>query len=254
MKKPRILLWDIETSFNLATVFSLYQDRGIPYTALLQERYILCAAFKEHGKPGVWGHSLHHYTSWDEDHRDDEEIVWRIYDELKGADAIVAHYGDAFDIKFFNSRAVYHGLPPLPPIIQIDTYKIAKQKFKFNSNRLDYLGEFLGCGRKLKTDHSLWMGCWEGDEKAMEKMYKYNKQDVVLLDQVFSRLVPYVPSKVNYSLFNHEEVCCPVCGSTNYIRDERTYTRRGVFQRYECKDCMHWFQGSKNLNTTSKVK
>ena len=53
MAEPRILLWDIETTHNLAAVFRLGNDDYIPHDNVVQERYIVTAAYKWLDKPAV---------------------------------------------------------------------------------------------------------------------------------------------------------------------------------------------------------
>ena len=195
--KPKIKVWDIETSFNLLVAFSLYNDNGISHKQLRGERYMLTAAFRNYGEKEVRGYGIHQYDLWDKDHRDDYAVVKACHDELSDCDAIVAHYGDRFDLPFFNGRCLYHGLEPIQDIIQVDTLKIARKHFKLNSNRLDYIGQYLGLGKKNDTNLGLWTRCYEGDLKAMEEMLKYNIQDVDLLYDVYEVLKPYAPAKVN---------------------------------------------------------
>ena len=52
----------------------------------------------------------------------------------------------------------------------------------FTSNRLDYLAEFLGVGRKIEADYGMLMNTMQGDAVTLKKMVKYNKQYVVLLE------------------------------------------------------------------------
>ncbi|MGH7867674.1 MAG: hypothetical protein ACREP9_08610 [Candidatus Dormibacteraceae bacterium] len=79
----------------------------------------------------------------------------------------MAHNGDYFDIPWVKGRLLFHGLPPMRPIPTIDTKALASRHFYLNSNRLDYLGQYLGVGKKIKTDYDLWLDCMNGDEKAL---------------------------------------------------------------------------------------
>ena len=255
MSKPKIKIWDIETSFNLLVAFGLYNDNGISHKQLLGERYILCAAFRDYGSKKVRGYSIHEYDTWDKDPHDDWAVVKAIHDELSDCDAIVAHYGDRFDLPFFNARAAFHGLEPIANIIQIDTCKIARKHFKFNNNRLDYIAKFFGLEGKSSTNMQLWLDCWNGDVKAMKEMLDYNKQDVDVLYDVYEKLKPYAPAKINYSLFNNLEVCCPHCGSTDIHYRGHYYTRRGKFPKFQCQECGGWgSDASKEKDVPSKVK
>lgn len=239
MSKPKILAWDIETSHNILASFTLYEKRGltIPHSHILKERQILCASWSMIGDRAV--HSAHVTAGGN-----DREVVRQLHDVLSNVDAVVHHHGDFFDLRYFNARALYHGMRPIPPIIQIDTKKIAKAKFLFNSNRLDYLGQFLGVGKKIKTDGDLWLECLKGNPKAIEKMVRYNRQDVRLLKRVFAKLRPYVPAKINYQLFGDPDAC-PSCGSCKTQHRGYAYTKERKYPRRQCQSCGSWFRGRK---------
>lgn len=254
--EPNVLIWDIETGYNVATIFSLLNHNMLPASAIINERYIISGAFKRLGMGGApFSVSLlGDINRFKKDPTDDKYVVTEIHKILSEADAIVAHYGDNFDIKFFNTRAVFHGLDPLPPIIQIDTYKIAKSKFKFNSNRLDYIGKFLGLGGKIHTTWELWLRCLNGNRAAVKEMVKYNKQDVALLEKVYQKLAPYVPAKVNRALYHAGEVCA-LCSSPNIHPRGYTHTRTRTYRRFKCGDCSHWTQSTRcEPETTAQQK
>jgi hypothetical protein len=175
---------------------------------------------------------------------------------MEEADCIVAHNGDQFDVKFLNTRAIYHGLPALPPITSVDTYKVAKLKFRFNSNRLDYLGKLFGFGGKKHTPPGLWLDVLKGDKKAVKIMTDYNKRDVTLLESVFKKLIPYIPNYLNRELFGGTG--CPRCGSKKIQSRgvQRAITR--TYQRFQCQNakCMGWFRlvkANKDSNAKHRV-
>ena len=69
---------------------------------------------------------------------------------------IVAHNGDRFDIPWINTRCLYHRLDPLPKVKILDTYKECKNAFYLNSNRLDYVSQYIKRKGKLKEPLS-WL-------------------------------------------------------------------------------------------------
>lgn len=255
-RKPKIKIWDIETSHNLLLAFSLLNKNMISYKQILEERYIISAAFRDWGRPTktTRGYGIHEYDLWDKDPHDDWAVVKAIHDELSDCDAIVAHYGNKFDLPFFNGRALYHGLDPIPPIIQIDTYNIAKKHFKLNSNRLDYLAKIVGIPGKISTDLDLWLEVFKGNEKAAERMLKYNVQDVNVLHDVFDAIKIYAPSQVNQTLFLDKETGCAHCGSDNIHYRGYYPTKRSLFRKFQCQDCGAWGSHAKREKTKSIVK
>ena len=38
------------------------------------------------------------------------------------------------------------------------------------------------------------------------------------------------------------EIKCPECNSTSWIRRGKEYSRHGIFQKYQCKECYRFFK------------
>lgn len=246
-KAPRILLWDIETSFNVVAAFSLFNDAPINYRNILQEWHVISVSWKWLGEKKV------HSVSVADDPvmfrlnpHNDFFILAKMLELFAEADAVVHHYGDKFDLPKINARLAYWKLGPLKPVIQIDTKKIASKYFKFNSNRLDYLGMFLGLGRKKETDPDLWLRCLQGDINAVEDMVKYNKSDVLLLEKVFERLYPFAAVSINRRLFMDKDDVCPKCGSKHITYRGYRYTTARKYRRFQCADCGSWSHSNKH--------
>ena len=233
-RKPKILFYDLETFPNEGLFWDLKVDGYLSHESITKERNIICGSWKWQGEKEV-----NSICVTPTHPRNDRKVVEKLHSVIKQADAIVHHHGDSFDLPWLKARCVYWGLEPLPPVIKIDTRKIARANFYFNSNKLDYLARYLGLGEKIRTDYNLWKDCLKGDEKALEKMVRYNKRDVVLLEYVFDILLPWIPAKLNQVLFAEREVC-QHCGSNKIQYRGFHYTRSNKFRRYQCKDCGSW--------------
>lgn len=232
MSKPRIILLDLETTPNLVTTWGLKIDGFIPPCNLVKERHILSAAWKHLGIDKV--KSIHFQSKkLPAGAEPDYWICAALLDVLNHADGVIAHNGDNFDMKWIMARLIRNGFPPPKPVIQVDTLKIARSKFLFNSNKLDYLGDFLGVGRKIETNFQLWRDCMFGTGKvqraAIKTMVAYNEEDVNLLERVFEKLRPFVPSKINCALFvedaGPDSRICPTCGRDTLHFEGFSYTR-----------------------------
>lgn len=241
MTDPRIMYWDIETSLAVMAAFGLYQE-VTSHDNIINDWHIISGSWKFKGKNHVHGVCISKPGK-------DLEVVKALHAALKSADVIVAHNGDKFDLKKFNTRAIFHGLKPLPPIRTVDTLKLARKHFKFTSNRLDYIAQYLGCEGKAHTEKGLWMRALQGDKAAYKDMLKYNKQDVLVLEAIADKMAPYVEPYINQALFYGED-CCPKCASSNYIFDGYRYTGQGKYRRYECRDCGKQWQDSKASRRT----
>jgi hypothetical protein len=254
MAEPTIIIWDLETSHNVQAAFSLLEEY-VPYSNIIQERFIVCASWKELGSKRVESVSiLDDKKRFSKDASDDYHVCKVLHEVLSKADACVAHNGNKFDLKMLEGRFLYHGLGPLPPLIKIDTLTTARSRFRLNANNLDYLGKYLGVGRKIKVDNELWLDVLKGDAKAIEKMVVYNKQDVLLLEKVFMKLRPWMSDYLNRELFGG--IGCPRCGSTK-VQSRGTHKAISrVYKRFQCQNpkCMGWFREMKGTtNVKSRV-
>jgi hypothetical protein len=240
--QPKILFWDIETTHNVVAVFRLYGEDYISPSNLIQERYIVCAAWKWAGQKKVHSVATTDFKSlYKKNPHDDKLVVETLHEVLSEADIIVAHNGDKYDTKFFAGRALHHALPPLPPIVSVDTLKVARSRFLLNSNKLDYLGQYLGLGKKISTAPGLWLRVLQGDPAAVKEMVHYCKGDVTLLEDVFEELRPYVPKHLVRLI--EGSTACPRCGGDSNIQSRgKQATTTQVYQRFQCLDCGGWFR------------
>jgi hypothetical protein len=241
MSKPKILLYDIETAPRLGYVWGEYEQNVI---RVVKESYILCFSYKWFGDKTVKVVSLPDFKLYKRDREDDRDVVralWSLFDE---ADYLIGHNSDSFDNRWAAKQFVYHSMKPPSPNIWIDTKKIAKRYFRFDSNSLDKLGEFLGVGRKVKHDGvDTWFDCMSGDVKAWRTMIRYAKGDVDLLERVYLKLRPYHTSHPNINSLPGMLDACPKCGSKNIIARGSIPTNIGRKRRWSCNDCGGWSVG-----------
>lgn len=239
--KPKILFIDVETFPNIVMSWGLWVDGMLDHNNIVQERSIICGAWKWQGDKRIHSVAINPKKP-----HDDSRVVRELHAIVSSADAVVGHNSDKFDMRWLRARAAYYGLPPIPPVIQIDTLKIAKAAFYFNSNKLDYLSKFLGVGSKIKTEFGLWKECLGGSKKALDKMVEYNKHDIVLLEEVYNILAPHIPSKLNKVLWSDREVC-QHCGSAAIQYRGVHYTRSNKFRRYQCTKCGCWSRSTRPI-------
>lgn len=239
----KILLYDIETSPLLSYVWGLWQQDVLKVEA---DWYMLCFAAKWLGKRKIITSALSDYPLYKKNKENDREVIKALWKLLDEADIVIAHNGDRFDIRKSNARFIAHGLGPPSPYITIDTLKIARKYFKFDSNKLDELGRHLKIGRKVHTGGmKLWFDCMSGDLTAWRKMIRYNKQDVRLLQDVYLKLRPWHENHPSTNGINDEERRCTVCQSTNIHSRGKKQVASGLsyYKRYKCMDCGKWLKG-----------
>lgn len=234
----KILLLDIETSPNTAHVWGLWQN-DVSISQLLESSYVLCWAAKWVGKKTVLFDSIHQSTQ--------EVMLQGIHALLDEADVVIHYNGKKFDIPTLNKEFLLAGMNPPSPYKQIDVLLTVKSQFRFPSNKLDYVAQRLGLGQKHHHEgHALWVKCMAGDKKAWVTMKTYNKKDVILLEKVYNRVLPWIknhPNRASYS--EHPAHSCPNCGGTHLTKQGTVTSVTGRWQRYQCQGCGTWSKGEK---------
>lgn len=251
--KPHIVFFDLETMPNLIESMKVFpqlsQYPGLTLKATINS--IICFGYKIQGQKKSKVINAWDFNEWNSDINNDEKLVKEAYKILINADVVITHNGKRFDWKFFQTRLMAHGLPPLKKIIHIDTCAEAKRNLFLFNNRLNTLAKLLTKIEKL--DHEgwgLWVKVMQKDEKAMKIMSKYCKQDVDVLEQVFLKLRPFITQIPNHNFFKNDILgFCPTCGSANIIKNGQRYTKQGPKQQYSCNDCGSWStQGKKYIS------
>jgi DNA polymerase elongation subunit (family B) len=240
-KNLRIVLFDLETLPDFKEAMKVWPGLsaypGLTLKASISS--VICAGWKVFGQKRVECINAWDYPEWLKDVNDDRKVVEAISKILVGADVVVTHNGRSFDWKFLQTRLTRHGFPPLPKLVHIDTKNECKKNLLLFNNRLQTASRFLTSEEKLENGGwELWVKVSERDPKAMRKMVKYCRQDVVALEAVFARLIPFVKLP-NANMFK-EEMVCPTCASTDLQRRGERITVQKRFQRYQCKGCGAW--------------
>jgi predicted PolB exonuclease-like 3'-5' exonuclease len=241
----KILLLDIESSPNVAHVWGLWQQ-NVGINQLMESSYVLCWAAKWLGEDEIIFDSVHQSKP--------KKMLKGIYDLLNAADAVIHYNGTKFDIPTLNKEFLLHNYVPPSPYKQIDLLRVARSQFRFPSNKLDYVAQRLGLGKKQEHEgHDLWVKCMNGDKDAWKRMETYNIQDVVLLESLYCRLLPWIKNHPNSNLFADSPVC-PTCAGTQLQKRGSAVSSTGTYQRYQCKDCGSWSQGTKSIKPSVEVK
>ncbi len=240
----KILIIDIETAPNLAHVWGLWKQ-NIAVSQLIIPSYILCWAAKWVGKRKIYFQSIHNVSEL--------QMLQEAHALLDEADVVMHFNGARFDVPTLNNGFIKHKLKPPSPYKQIDILKTTKARFRFPSNKLEYVARFLGLGGKIRHyGHQLWVDCMVGLDSAWRIMERYNKRDITLLEKVYDRVKPWIKGHPNYGLYGDGMVCTN-CGSKNLNRRGYAYTVVSKYQRYQCKDCGHWVRGTGTEKRECKV-
>lgn len=230
MPNPKIVAFDIESS-NLSGNFG----------------FILCIGYKYvgEGKPTII--KISDFPLFKKDSTNDREVVKAIYDVLVDADAWLGHYSTRFDVPFINSRLIYHGLKPLPPMTastHIDTWRISRNHLKLNSNRLDTIAKFLEVkDQKTALSGPIWIRAMAGHKPSLDYVYKHCYYDVLCLEQVYEKIKSLYPDHFNVNIVTREFNNCPRCGKGPLVKRGYYYAKTTQTARYNCKGCGAWSRG-----------
>ena len=239
----RILLLDIETAPNTVHTWGLW-DQNIGQDQVLETSYVLCWAAKWYDESRVMFSSRQRISA-----RAMMESMHRLLNE---ADVVVHYNGLKFDVPTLNKEFISLGFAPPAPYKQIDCMKEVKRMFRFQSNKLDFVSQALGLGAKQKHEgFTLWTKCMAGDKQAWKRMEKYNRKDVRLLEDLYTRLRPWIERHPSHAA--HEDVMgCPKCGSEKYQHRGYAVTTMLKYRRFQCLGCGGWFRGNQSVSFGTK--
>jgi len=223
IREQRILIYDIETSFNIGWFWRTGFKVNISPEQIIEERAIICVSYKWLGEDQVYN------LTWDKNHND-KFLLEQFIEVMNEADMIVAHNGQEFDLKWIKTRAFIHGLKMLIDYPQFDTLKVARKKFNFQSNKLDYISKLLGEDGKIPTNIDLWKRIiLHNDEEALKEMITYCDEDVRQLEHVFKVIQGWEHPKFHLGVLQGKtKQTSPISGGVNLALVKTVTTNRGT--------------------------
>lgn len=246
-----ILILDIETAPNVAYVWRFFKE-NISAKQVLENGQMLSFAAKWLGDDKIYYQDV--------EHGDETQMLTILFGLLDKADIVVAHYGDKFDLPHIQGRGLVLGLKPPAPYKTVDTKKVASFEFNFPSNSLEYLATVLKLknrkdGHKKFPGFELWLGVLANNPEAWAEMREYNIQDILVLEELYVTMRPYMRRHPNVGVFNDQtEVTCPKCGGHHLQKRGFAHTNVGRYQRYQCNDCGGWSRGTSTVLPTELKK
>lgn len=249
--KPKILFFDIETFPMEVYVWSTRQE-GVSLDMVKEDWSVLSWAAKWAGEdePVMYQDVRNQKVL-----RDDKKLIQKLHKLLDEADIVVGHNSDKFDVKKMNARFAAHGMKPPSSYKRLDTLKMARKHFAFSSNKLSYLTNMF-CEKYKKLNHSkfpgfkMWKECLNRNEEAYKEMEEYNKYDVLSLEELFFKLIPWEPATLFNQFSDDDEITC-TCGSTEFVEDGLYRTNACTYQKYKCKQCGSEYRDTTNLKKTN---
>lgn len=234
--KPRVLFFDIELAPMKGYFWSNRTD-FIPLNDVTEHTSMLAWSAKWHGQKKIYYQDV----SKQKNRRKDKKIVKALQEMINEADVIIGHCVQRFDKKKTNYRAIVNNLKPTLKAKVFDTYLVARKHFAFDSNKLSHLAKILGLDVQ-KYEHSkfpgnsLFIQCLEGNPEAWKEMRIYNPMDVIVLEQVYEKLLPW-DDTLNFNLYHkmHDNICS--CGSQSFTKNGFRTRAGGRYRRLVCNSC-----------------
>jgi hypothetical protein len=241
----KILLWDIETAPTEAYIWKLWKE-NIGVNQIINPGRVLCWSAMWYGEDEVYADAC-----W---HNDEKGMLENLHELLCQADATVTYNGNNFDQPTVNAGFLKYGLTPPAPSKSIDLYQVAKKNFRFLSNRMDYVAKWVGLEGKIDTGgFQLWADVLKEVPEAQEKMLDYNIQDVVVLSNLYEKLLPWIRNHPQAGHFadDIDATVCPNCGSHKLQKRGLHHTKVFTYQRYQCVECGTWSRSRQRERFTS---
>jgi DNA polymerase elongation subunit (family B) len=185
-----ILYIDLEVSKSRVFSYGLkVPSKYLNPDDLDREYYIICWVASYVGQSKVFSGCVNteQALEWS-----DRDILQPLRDLMDSADIIAGHNVDGYDMKRVNTRFLLNGIEPVIGKKTLDTLKIARSKFAFESNRLDFVSQKLGLRPKDDIRNRDWLEIVKtGDLRTLKKVLKYCKGDVESGKGVLEKLMKY---------------------------------------------------------------
>ncbi len=171
----------------------------------------------------------------------DDSVLLKAFEPIyREADLVVHHFGDYYDIPFLQTRRLIHKMRPLPGVSTVDTWRIARKRLKFHSNRLDAILKALGCPyKKTPLDGNIWIDASAGDRKALSYVVKHCYWDVMVLEWVYNATKAVWDNHPSLTRIPLKCIVCPGIYRSEGIRATKTRS----YRRLVCRLCGHTNKG-----------
>jgi hypothetical protein len=202
LRRQSVLYVDIESSLSEYYSYGRkVQSKYLDPADLISEYFTISWAACYVGTSKVFGGVVTLQQALD---KTDKHILQPLADLMRSADIIAGHNVDGFDLKKINTRLLLNGIEPVmgadgKPKKTIDTLKIARSRFDFDGgNSLDHLCKRFGINGKDHISKDDWRAVMRGDQKTLDKVYKYNRGDVTNGIKLYEILQPYSGKPEHY--------------------------------------------------------
>ena len=254
--KPKILLFDIETSMIQAYIWGLW-NQNISINSIIKDWYVLCWSARWLGQKNIIHDSIHLHGDklpYSDYERIVVESLWKLLDE---AEVVIAFNGKKFDKKKMNAKFLEYGFKEPSPYKIIDPMLIVKGNFALTSNKMDFVVKYVEDNKEGKshTNIGLWHKCMDNDVESLDYMLEYCDQDIEVLEKVYMTVRAWDKNAPNLALhYDDNEVRCNGCGSTDLkpLENKSFNTTLSSFSVLRCNNCGKVLRDRTNTLTKEK--
>jgi len=204
----------------------------------------ICAAWNWYGQDRV-----HFASEWGKGGR--EGMLRTIWDAYNKAQIVVGHNIDGFDTKKLKAEWLGIGLNPPSPFKSVDTLKVARREFGYESNTLDSLCTRLGLVAKTdRYEIEVARAACAGNREAQRRIKGYNCGDIAATTGLYDILRPWHPSHP-HSVMNtsDDRKSCNSCWTTDPDHFEANgfkLANQILYRLYLCRNCGANVQGTRH--------
>lgn len=231
-KGKKVLLWDIERFPGVYYGWSRFDP---PFNQK-EVSTLSLVCYKWLGEKKV--HTIQLTKAEHKENPRNEKVLHeKMLKVMNEADVLVGYNGDKFDWKKFNAGVIKYGLAPAKKPKLIDPLKMIKRESSFDSHKLEDMCRELGVHLKMSTEKGLFINSMK-QWRSYEELAEYCRHDVLALESLFKRIMPYCVPIINQAGMNNLLKACATCGSEDIIKFGTYILNNGSeTQRYRCKKC-----------------
>lgn len=242
---PKILVVDIERFPAELVGWGLF-NQNFSLNQIIHPGGTFCFAAKWAGRDDVEFYSTHHDGK--------EEMLKQAHRLLSEAEVVVGWNSKKFDCPHLETEMYLAGMTPPAPYRHVDLMLTVKSRFRFLSNKLDFVSQQSGIGQKVSHEGMpLWLDCMKGDGAAWKRMKTYNEQDVRLTEELLWRLLPWVRNFPVLGILEVDDhMTCRNCGSEDLQEVTPGWTTGVlIYSKLNCQSCGAWFRGNRRIGRAS---
>jgi transposase-like protein len=248
LNMPVIGVMDIESLPAIVYTWGLF-DQNIGINQIITDSCMLSWAGKILNSSEIYSDIM---TPKETKTRDTKRITLSAFEFMKKCQIIIGHNFKNFDSKIINVCLLEHAKPLKYQII--DSLEIARNNFRFSSNKLAFINKKLGIREKIDNEgFPLWQACSNGDKTALDTMLNYNIGDIHSTEDLYYRLRSFMGNHPNLAKYNTIETeQCPVCLSEDLVEEGVYYTNQ--YESLRCNNCGALSRRKLNLFSKEKKK